>query len=103
MNTLELRVRNLLQKDKKVEAVKLVHHSTNWGLRASKEYVDSIESGGTIKMPKFDYSKDELLSEVSQLLSRDNKIGAIKFVTEQTMMGLKEAKEYVESLQLKIK
>ena len=37
-------VRDLLASDRKVEAVKLVCILTNWGLRDSKDYVDSLES-----------------------------------------------------------
>jgi len=37
-------VRDLLARDRKVEAVKLVRILTNWGLRDSKDYVDSLES-----------------------------------------------------------
>ncbi len=37
-------VRDLLARDHKVEAVKLVRILTNWGLRDSKDCVDSLES-----------------------------------------------------------
>jgi ribosomal protein L7/L12 len=37
--------------------------------------------------------------EVSNLLARGNKIGAIKLVRERTGLGLKEAKDYVEALE----
>lgn len=37
-------VRDLLAHDRKVEAVKLMCILTNWGLRDSKEYVDSLET-----------------------------------------------------------
>ena len=37
-------IRDLLARDRKVEAVRLVRILTNWGLRDSKDYVDSLES-----------------------------------------------------------
>jgi len=42
---------------------------------------------------------DAVDPEVAQLLQAGNKIGAIKIVREKTGMGLKEAKDHVESLQ----
>lgn len=39
-------VRDLLARDRKVEAVKLVRILTNWGLRDSKDCVDSLEPTG---------------------------------------------------------
>ncbi len=54
-------VRDLLTRDRKVEAVKLVRILTNWGLRDSKDCVDSVEQSETT----VDYgvfSTDELLT-----------------------------------------
>jgi ribosomal protein L7/L12 len=36
---------------------------------------------------------------VLELIAKNQKIEAIKFVREQTQMGLKEAKDYVERLE----
>ena len=96
--TLKHQVLNLLKQDEKIEAIKLVHHSTDWGLKESKDYVDSLHYGETIQIPKSNYVEKELLSKVLRLLAKGRKIPAIKLVTEQTTMGLKEAKDYVESL-----
>ncbi|MFV9507113.1 MAG: ribosomal protein L7/L12 [Oscillochloridaceae bacterium umkhey_bin13] len=43
---LATQVRVLLAQNQKIQAVKLVHESTGWGLRESKDYVDQIERTG---------------------------------------------------------
>ncbi len=99
MKNLEQRVQALLARNKKVKAIKLVHRSTDWGLVQSKKYVDTLAAGGTPQMPKTNLSKDELLSEVHQLLAQGKKVHAVQLVRKHMMMGLREAKEYVESLE----
>lgn len=52
---------------------------------------------GAYLQPAADLADDDL-TEIRALLARGNKIGAIKRVRELTGMGLKEAKDYVETL-----
>lgn len=37
-------IRDLLSQGRKIKAIKLVRILTNWGLRESKEYVESLEA-----------------------------------------------------------
>lgn len=45
-----------------------------------------------------EYVSDELKSELIELIRENKKIKAIKKLRESTGMGLKEAKDYVDSL-----
>ncbi|MCP4540481.1 MAG: hypothetical protein GY832_25365 [Chloroflexi bacterium] len=44
LDKLEKQVRILIDQDQKIEAIKHVREQTGWGLRESKDYVDSLES-----------------------------------------------------------
>jgi hypothetical protein len=44
LERLEDQVHALIEKNQKVEAIKLVLEATGWGLKESKEYVDSLEA-----------------------------------------------------------
>lgn len=43
LERLEDQVRTLIEQNQKVEAIKLMLEATGWGLKESKEYVDSLE------------------------------------------------------------
>lgn len=43
---LDYDIRDLLAKNKKIEAVKLVREATGWGLKESKDYVENIQAQG---------------------------------------------------------
>lgn len=96
-------IRVLIQQQKKIEAIKLVRERTGLGLKEAKDYVEEVERGGAPALPPLHpapapIQPGALDSEVRALLGRDRKIEAIKLVREQTGMGLKEAKDYVDTL-----
>lgn len=100
---METAVRQLMDRGRKIDAIKLVREQTGMGLKEAKLYVEALISGdGPLPVPFHQtVSTDthaDVVSEVRRLLSNGRKIEAIKYVREQTGMGLKEAKEYVESL-----
>ncbi len=88
-------VRVLLLQDEKMEAIKLVRDRMGWKLKQSKEYVDEIErwmqSLPTEKEPVSD-------PEIRAFVQRGALVQAVKRVRETTGWGLKEAKEYVDSV-----
>lgn len=43
LDKLEDQVRALLDQNQKIEAIKLAHQVRGWGLKESKDYVDSLE------------------------------------------------------------
>jgi ribosomal protein L7/L12 len=98
----EREARALLAGGNKIEAIKRVRELTSLGLKEAKDYVESLPSGQpapitphTSSAPVADVRDDP---EMRALLAAGNKIAAIKRVRELTDMGLKEAKDYVESL-----
>ncbi|NJN17879.1 MAG: hypothetical protein HC822_17195 [Oscillochloris sp.] len=73
--------------------------STGLGLKAAKDYVESLDPSGVVPRVSAPITPDaDLESEVHMLLLQDKKIQAIKLVRERTGMGLKEAKDYVDQL-----
>jgi ribosomal protein L7/L12 len=95
-NDLESRVRSLMDKGQKIEAIKLFRGQTGAGLKESKDAVEAIGRG-----ERYESRHDSRNSrdEIRTLLERGRKIEAIKLYREQTGAGLKEAKEAVETIQ----
>ena len=93
----------LVAAGQKIEAIKRLRQRTGSDLKASKEYVDALEAGrlpaplGETR-PTQPLDRHDLDGQVRSLLAADQKIAAIKLVREQTGLGLKEAKDYVEAL-----
>ena len=42
LDKLENQARALIDQDQRIEAIKLVRQTTGWGLKESKEYVDTL-------------------------------------------------------------
>jgi ribosomal protein L7/L12 len=86
-----------------IAAIKLVREASGMGLADAKRYVDGLAGvPGTYTPPAAPHVPDgaEIAAdaEMRALLARGNKIGAIKRVRELSGWGLKEAKDFVESL-----
>ena len=75
------------------------------GLKDAKEYVEALDRGqsSTVQPAATDELPPRIdgagRAEIQALLADGKKIAAIKRTRELTGMGLKDAKEYVESLQ----
>ncbi len=93
MDAIEREVYFLLARGRKIEAIKMVRELTEMGLKEAKDYVDSLARS---RSP--DASKETLEFEARELLAQGRKIEAIKKVMVLTAMGLKEAKDFVDSL-----
>ena len=102
----EADARALLAAGHKIEAVKRVRELTGLGLKASNDYVEALARGLAPEAPalrervRFESpaSAEEIEATLRALVADGQKIEAIKLVREQTGMGLKEAKDYVETL-----
>lgn len=105
------RVRDLLARRQKIEAIKLVREVTHWGLKEAKDYVDALEASGgmapsgnlpygnrRVPTPQAEIPAD-VMRQVQDLVARRRKIEAIKMVREVTNWGLKEAKDFVDGLE----
>jgi ribosomal protein L7/L12 len=93
---LESRVRSLMAEGQKIEAIKLYRERTGAGLKESKDAVEAIQRGQSA--PAVPASDRDFEAELVALLERGQKIGAIKLYRERTGVGLKDAKDAVESL-----
>ena len=99
---------SLAQQNSKIEAIKWVIDHSNLGLKQAKDYVESLleNSSGNSSHFTFQSSTDSSISsssiplqEIHLLLQQGRKIEAIKLVKDSSNIGLKEAKEYIESLE----
>lgn len=93
-------IRALVDGGNKIAAIKRVRELTGMGLKEAKDYVESWERAGAAPQltvaERLASSHD--LAEVRALALAGNKIQAIKLYRELTGVGLKEAKDYVDSL-----
>ncbi|MEO8666847.1 MAG: hypothetical protein ABI462_15255 [Ignavibacteria bacterium] len=105
-------VKMLLASGKKIEAIKFVIKHKNLGLADGKKLVEIIEQVGTNDPSVFknfeagDVNKTidpTVLNQVRKLLVDGKKIEAIKLVVRNRNMGLKEAKDFVDTLQTNYK
>ena len=99
-------IRQLLDAGNKIEAIKIVRQQTNMGLKEAKDYVERLAkdelpvlSDTQASAPSARVAPGDMESRILILLAQHQKIEAIKLVREQTGMGLKEAKDYVEALE----
>jgi ribosomal protein L7/L12 len=95
-------VRRLLAAGNKIQAIKRVRELTGMGLKEAKDYVEALPNAPALASmstaPQAPIGSSQIEAEARRLLAAGNKIEAIKRVRELTGMGLKEAKDYVDSL-----
>lgn len=104
---LDKKVLELAYDKQLLQAVKLYKDATGLGLKESKDYVDALvlknppsvaeTSKGAFKNNK------ELDKELIKHIESGALLAAVKTYKDATGMGLKESKDYVETLRLKIK
>ncbi|MEZ5300995.1 MAG: ribosomal protein L7/L12 [Verrucomicrobiales bacterium] len=92
-------IAQLIRQGKKIEAIKLLRETTGLDLQRAKEEVERLQAALDSGMVSPENPEAEALPpEVEALLRQGKKIEAIKRLREATGMGLKEAKERVESV-----
>jgi ribosomal protein L7/L12 len=100
MSYVEQEIQSLVNQGRKVEAVKRVMELRGGGLKEAKDYVDSLAKSTSPSMDSAaGVSKETLEFEVRELLARGRKVEAVKKVRELTNWGLKEAKDFVDSVE----
>lgn len=93
---MEKRIRALIDQNQKVQAIKLVHQITGWGLKESKDYVDTLARAAR---PALDAADEAALEQkVKALVRQDRYAEAVKYVREQTGWGLGDCKAHVDML-----
>jgi ribosomal protein L7/L12 len=94
--SLEQEVRRLLDRGRKIEAIKRVREVTGAGLKAAKDAVEAVGQGLT---PVDAFAPEEPSPrELVELVRSGNKIEAIKLYRERMGVGLKQARDAVERL-----
>jgi ribosomal protein L7/L12 len=96
----EVQILLLLQRNRKIEAVKLVMDAAKCGLKEAKDFVDQfIETKTTSNGGSERSFRQNLDAELTSLLLNGKKIDAVKLYKEHTGAGLKDSVDYVNSLQ----
>ena len=87
-----------LQRGNSIEAIKLLRESTGLGLKEAKDRIDEHLSGRTTPLAT-PVSPSSLPPTVHTALHQGNKIEAIRLLRQATGLGLKEAKDTIDSFQ----
>lgn len=90
-------VLNALQHGQVIEAIKLLRAASGLGLKEAKDVIDSHQLGASFSLPTA-ISGSQFSASVMAAMQSGNKIEAIKLLREQTGLGLKEAKDAVETM-----
>lgn len=104
----DFEVLDALTNGQKINAIKRVRQLTGLGLREAKDFVDALERGDIVvrdgpvvrpPQPSDTVAPGDVFydPEIQEHLVQGRKIDAIKRVRELTHLGLKEAKDLVES------
>jgi ribosomal protein L7/L12 len=90
-------VRQLVEQGRTITAIKLLRQQ-GMGLAEAKQYLDALVWHVSPADTAEPQPQAEIEEHVRRLIGQDQKIQAIKYVRQQLGYGLKEAKDYVESL-----
>ena len=103
----EQRLRELVVNGNKVAAIKLYREITNLGLKEAKDAVEAMLNSTQVVIPEpiqAGIQNDTLLEErIKRLLVERKKIEAVKLYREANHCGLKEAKDAVDLIQVKMR
>lgn len=92
--------KRLLVAGKKIEALKLYRERSGLGLKEAKDVIDCIDQG-KYEMLRARSSEDrteEVITQCKQLLRHGHKIEALKLYRQSMGVGLKEAKDVIDQL-----
>ena len=103
-------IETVARNGKKVQAIKLYREATGSSLREAKAAVEQFIATGSWNTPPQASSPKPIIQQISStekeeleyLIRSGKKISAIKRFRELTNHGLKESKDYIESLEQSI-
>jgi large subunit ribosomal protein L7/L12 len=98
---LEHEVIRLLERNQKIQAIKLVRQHTRLGLKEAKDVVEEVERTGRLRLPQQappPFVAEDVLGEARRLKHAGRAIEAIKLIRQHTGLGLKEAKAAYDAL-----
>lgn len=92
---LERRIHTLVGENRKIYAIKELRDHTGMSLREAKELVDLVVADRPMTGTPVDHEMEERLRT---MVGEKRKVYAIKELRDHTGMGLRQAKEFVDSL-----
>jgi ribosomal protein L7/L12 len=98
---LEHEVIRLLERNQKIQAIKLVRQHARLGLKEAKDVVEEVERTGRLRLPSRQpppFVEEDVLGEARRLKHAGRAIEAIKLIRQRTGLGLKEAKDAYDAL-----
>ena len=97
----ERQILDLMSQGREIDAIKLYRSWTSAGLKEAKNAVEAMARGESvhIPVPAPSLADDSMDGQIRALLAKKQKIEAIKIYRLATNLGLKEAKDYVESIE----
>lgn len=99
MNHADEQIRSLIERGRKIEAIKAAREVYGLGLAEAKSYVEALQAGEKpgLEMPERVPPGEAFDSQIDDLLRVRKKIDAIKVYRERTGLGLKDSKDAIES------
>ena len=93
----EKELRELVKRGAKIQAIKQVRRLTDLGLKEAKDYLDGL--GDFRQAPSLGKEvPSELKANLKNLVQKNQRIQAIKQLRTYTGWGLKQSKDYIDSL-----
>jgi len=94
-------IHDYIHKQQLIHAIKLYREATGVGLAEAKESVEAMARGEAIKPPSgtMDFDNPILEARIKSLLSKRQKVEAVKIYREEYGVGLKEAKDAVDRIE----
>ncbi len=109
-------VLQLIQQNRKIEAIKLLMEITSLGLQEAKDFVDiladqpdlasvdlsQIKSSSKSQTFSSSYQhefEEEQFQDIMNLIRQNKKVEAVKYVKDHSNLGLQQAKDLVETFQ----
>lgn len=111
----EAKARELVARDQKIHAIKIVREATGMGLKEAKDWVEALPHRlpGAANRPatttspvadprlQMDVVPPDVEADARALVAAGQTLSAIKLVREASGLGLKEAKDWVDALPLR--
>ena len=94
-------IHEYIHKQQLIHAIKLYREATGVGLAEAKEAVEAMARDEFAKPPEgaMDYDNPILEARIRSMLSKRQKIEAVKIYREEYRVGLKEAKDAVDRIE----
>jgi len=97
----ERQIREFINADQLIYAIKLYREVTGVGLAEAKSAVEAMARGETVNIPvsQTQFDDPSLETRIKEMLTKRNKIEAIKLYRLAHNVGLKEAKDVIDGME----